>query len=56
MTEGTFITPRAPLDRWDQLSENEKQWIEFIRVISCGRDPGITLQRVQVLRELLDAG
>jgi len=39
-----------------QLTENEKAWIEFIRVISNGRDPGITVKRVQALRELLDAG
>lgn len=56
MTEGIFMTPRAPLDRWETLTPNEQQWIEFIRVISAGRDPGITLKRVQALRELLDAG
>lgn len=56
MTDSIIITPRAPLERWEDLTENEKQWIEFIRVISAGRDPGITLKRVQALRELLDAG
>lgn len=38
----------------DQLSENEKAWIEFIRVISGGRDPKVTPARVTALRELLD--
>ncbi|WP_223638896.1 hypothetical protein [Rhodobacter sp. TJ_12] len=51
-----FITPMGPLGQWDQLSENEKAWVEFIRVISAGRDPKITPERVRKLRELLDAG
>lgn len=53
---GLFITPQGPMGPWDQLSENEKAWIEFIRVISAGRDPEITPARVRALRELLDAG
>ena len=56
MTEGLFTIPMAPAGPWDQLTENEKAWIEFVRVISNGRDPGITVKRVQALRELLDAG
>ena len=51
-----FKIPMAPVGPWGQLTENEKTWIEFIRVISNGRDPGITVKRVQALRELLDAG
>ena len=47
---------RSPMGPWDQLTENEKAWIEFIRVISGGRDPKITPTRVRALRELLDAG
>lgn len=35
---------------------NEKAWIEFIRVISGGRDPKITPGRVRALRGMLDAG
>lgn len=46
----------APLGSWEHLSENEKAWIEFIRVISCGSDPRVTPTRVRALRELLDAG
>lgn len=51
-----MIAPRSPMGPWDQLSENEKVWVEFIRVISNGRDPRITPSRVRALRELLDAG
>lgn len=50
------FTPRSPVGPWDQLSENEKLWIEFIRIISNGRDPKITTARVRALRELLDVG
>jgi len=39
-----------------QLTDNEQAWIEFIRVISGGRDPRVTPARVRALRELLDAG
>jgi hypothetical protein len=55
MTDGLFKIPMAPAGPWDQLTENEMTWIEFIRVISNGRDPGITLKRVLALRDLLDA-
>lgn len=51
-----FVTPRGPVGQWDQLSDNEKAWSEFIRVISGGRDPEITPARERALRELLDAG
>jgi len=56
MTDGMFKIPMAPAGPWNHLTENEKAWIEFIRLISNGRDPGITVKRVQALRELLDAG
>jgi len=56
VTDSMFKIPMAPVEPWDQLTENEMTWIEFIRVISNGRNPGITLKRVQALRELLDAG
>lgn len=42
MTDGPFMLPTSPVGPWDQLSENEKAWIEFIRIISDGRDPKIT--------------
>ena len=56
MNDGHFILPKSPVGPWDQLSANEKTWIEFIRVISGGRDPKVTPERVRRLRELLDAG
>lgn len=56
MNDGIMTVPMAPTGSWDQLSENEKGWIEMIRVISNGRDPKVTLARVHALRELLDAG
>jgi hypothetical protein len=37
-----------------QLTENEKAWIEFIRVVSGGRDPKVTQARVTALREMID--
>ena len=56
MSETVFTLPMAPAGPWDQLTTNEKAWIEFIRVISGGRDPRVTPARVRLLRELLDAG
>ena len=54
--DGIFTLPTAPAGPWDQLTKNEKAWIEFIRIISCGSDPKVTPERVRALRELLDAG
>lgn len=51
-----FMLPTAPAGPWDQLTRNEQAWIEFIRVISGGRDPRITSDRVRALRQLLDTG
>lgn len=51
-----FTLPTDPSGPWDQLTMNEQTWIEFIRVISGGRDPKITPNRVRALRQLLDAG
>lgn len=34
------------------LSANELAWVEFIRMISNGTDPGVTLSRIQALRRL----
>jgi len=56
MSELMFKIPTGPMGPRDQKSENEKAWIEFIRVISNGRDPRISPARVRALRELLDAG
>jgi len=54
--EELFTLPTAPGGQWDHLTTNEKAWIEFIRVISCGSDPKVTPTRVRALRALLDAG
>jgi len=56
MSEPMFRLPTAPAGPWDQLTDNEQAWIEFIRVISGGRDPRVTPARVRALGELLDAG
>ncbi len=56
MSDCRFKLPAALVGPWDQLTENEKTWIDFIRLISDGSDPVFTLKRVQALRELLDAG
>lgn len=56
MSDNHFMLPTSPVGPWGKLSENEKAWIEFIRVISGGRDPTVTPERVRKLRELLDAG
>lgn len=50
-----FMLPTAPAGPWDQLTVNEQIWIEFIRVISGGRDPRMTPARARALRELLDS-
>jgi hypothetical protein len=36
------------------LTENERAWLEFLRLIGNGRDPGITLRRVQLLRRVCE--
>ena len=36
----------------NDLTENERAWIEFLRLISKDSDPGITLRRVQLLRRI----
>ena len=54
--DAIFNLPTAPSGVWKSLTENEKGWIEFIRIISCGSDPKITPTRVNALTKLLDAG
>ncbi len=56
MTDSIFVLPASPAGAWDQLTPNEKAWIEFIRIISCASDPKPTPARIRALRDLLDAG
>jgi hypothetical protein len=56
MNDGPFVVSRSPTMTWEDLTANERAWIEFIRVISVGHDPRITPERIRRLRELLDAG
>ena len=51
-----FTLPTARAGLRDHLTKNEQIWIEFVRVISGGRDPKIPPNRVRALRHLLDAG
>lgn len=37
------------------ITENEYDWIEFIRLISRNSDPRVTLKRVQVTRRILQS-
>lgn len=36
-----------------ELTENEKAWVAFLRLVSDGSDPGVRLRDVQLLRRLL---
>jgi hypothetical protein len=54
MSDTPFTTPRHMVPNWEHLTDNEKGWVEFIRIISNGRDPCITTERVRALRELVD--
>jgi hypothetical protein len=56
MTEDFITIPTAPSGNWEDLTPNERAWIEFIRVISNGSDPRITPARIRALRALLDVG
>lgn len=40
----------------EDLSENERAWIGFIRLVSMDSDPAPTLSRVQSLRRVFTAG
>lgn len=35
------------------ISENERVWIDFLRLVSCDSDPALTLRCVQALRQLV---
>lgn len=56
MSDGMFILPAHPasISTWEDLTPNERDWIEFVRIISCGRDPAVSPERVRGLRVLLD--
>lgn len=54
MSETPFTTPRHMVHNWEHLTDNEKGWIEFIRIISYGRDPRITPDHVRTLGKMLD--
>ena len=44
---------RCPDGHLNDLTANERAWIEFLRLIANGRDPAPRLQDVQLLRRLL---
>ena len=43
---------RLPSDR--PISQNERAWIEFLRLISLDSDPAPTLTLVQALRRVIE--
>lgn len=43
---------RAP-ESMPDLTENERVWIEFLRLISDGSDPALRLRDVQLLRRIM---
>lgn len=54
MSDTPFTTLRHLVPNWAHLTDNEKGWIEFIRIISYGRDPRITPDHVRALGKMLD--
>jgi hypothetical protein len=42
------------MDRIEDLSENERDWLTFLRQISRGSDLKLTLRRVQLLRRICE--
>ena len=44
---------RCPDGHLNDLTANERAWIEFLRLIANGRDPAPRLRDVQLLRRLL---
>lgn len=38
----------------NDLTDNERAWLEFLRLISLDRDPAPTLRRVQLLRRVCE--
>lgn len=51
-----FAAPAHParLSGWDDLTPNERGWIEMIRVISAGSDPAVDLESTAALRQVPD--
>ncbi|MGX0879958.1 hypothetical protein ACSSV4_004677 [Roseovarius sp. MBR-154] len=37
------------------LTENERAWLDFLRIIAMGHEPGITPRRVRLLRRICEA-
>ncbi|SIT02987.1 hypothetical protein [Paracoccus saliphilus] len=42
----------ASIGKWEDLTANERDWIVFIWIISCGQDPAVNPDRVRRLRTL----
>jgi hypothetical protein len=38
----------------EDLTQNERDWIVFLRMIALDRDPAPTLRRVQLLRRVCE--
>jgi len=38
----------------EEFTENERAWLQFLRMISLDRDPAPTLRRVQLLRRICE--
>ncbi|WP_286908644.1 hypothetical protein [Roseovarius sp.] len=38
----------------EELTQNERGWIVFLRMIALDRDPAPTLRRVQLLRRVCE--
>lgn len=52
MSDGDIEALRARRPWAKPITENEKAWIEFIRLASYDTDPAPTLETVQALRQI----
>ncbi|AWZ22318.1 hypothetical protein RTM1035_11335 [Roseovarius sp. TM1035] len=43
------------MERVEVLTENERAWLEFLRMIALDSDPAPTLRRVQLLRRVCES-
>ena len=43
------------MEQVENITENERAWLQFLRMISLDRDPAPTLRRVQLLRRICEA-
>jgi hypothetical protein len=50
------MLPPGPTNYASPITENERAWIEIIRLASWDQDPPLTLQRVQALRRIFRPG